>query len=131
MKTSAATLAAILLVGLAAPASARPKPTLPVGEWGLIDKGRPLCKRPHIKIESDTITQIFEEGKGRCKITSLKVKGKTLDGQFDCKWDASVPIEYQETADGDGRSFSLVIKSPTHIIYNNEDCGLCPAKGTP
>lgn len=131
MKTSTAALTAILLVGLTAPALARPKPALPVGEWGRIDEGKPLCKQPYLRIEPNTITQIFKEGEGRCKVTSLRDKGKWLDGKFDCKWDASVPIEYQETPDGDGRSFSLVIKSPTHIVFSNEDCGLCPAKASP
>ena len=131
MKTSTAALAAILLVGLAAPASARAKPALPLGEWGREHNGKPNCDRPFLKIEPNYITQQFDVGKGRCKVTSLKDKGKWLDGKFDCKWDASVPPEYQEGPDDDGTEFSVVIQSPTRILYNNNKFGLCPAKVTP
>lgn len=129
MKPSAATLAAIL--PLASPASAQAKPALPLGEWGNIYKEKPSCDQPSLKIEIGRIIERFPEGSGYCRITSLKPKGKALQGKYDCKWDDSVPEGLREPPDEDGNGFSLVIKSPTRILYNNTDLGLCPAKVLP
>lgn len=132
MKTSTATLAAILLLGLAAPASAQTKPALPVGEWGGMSTGQPSCAKPFLKIEPGRIIQRLDEGSGYCKVTSLKPKSNALQGKYDCKWDDSVPEGFRENPDeDDDGSFSLVIESPTRILYNNNKFGLCPAKAKP
>ena len=124
MKILAAALASIALFGLSSRASARNDFALPVGAWGP-GKDKPNCQHLTIIIEQKRVIHKVKQGRGICSIKSLKREDGYIYADHVCKWDKAVPMEFQESPDGDDTGFSILVKSPTHILYNNTSYKPC------
>lgn len=131
MKTILVTAA---LLALSAPAFAQSKPVLPNGSWGSLTNAPnsvPHCKpKPSLIIKDNLIIINLDDsqgrtGQGRCTVKSLKNKPHYIDGKFKCEWDKHLqPGEY-ESPDGNDDEFSVVVKGPDKIMYNNVLKGRC------
>lgn len=120
-----ALLSSALFLGAVGAVQAQ-KLTLPVGVWGHDGPKGPDCKKPFLKIEEKRVIQRFDEGEGRCVIKNLKPRGKYIAVKTKCDWDRSVPVQLREGADdADDGAFSVKIVSPTKILFNNTEFGLC------
>ena len=121
-------LSSALFFGVIGLAEAQ-KLTLPVGEWGLQEGKGPNCKPPFLKIEQNRIVKRLGGGEGRCPVTNIKKSGKYLMVDAKCTYDKSIPPEYLVQGDDDDDSFSLIIQSPTKIMFNNTPHELCAPDG--
>ncbi|MDP4025784.1 hypothetical protein Q8W71_24435 [Methylobacterium sp. NEAU 140] len=99
--------------------------TLPVGEWGLQGAKGPDCNPAFLKIEKGQVIKRLGGGEGRCPIKKIKKEGKYLMVEVKCVYDKSIPAEHLIEGDDDDDSFSLIVKSPTLILFNNTPHGLC------
>ena len=77
----------------------------------------------------DHVIERYDEGVGRCAIKRIKRRGKVIFGAYECKWDESVPEGMREPPDEDGTGFSILIKSPDYILYNNTPMARCSSFG--
>jgi hypothetical protein len=114
------------------PANAGEKIYLPdaaIGNWAHIWKGQHDCTRLRLTIERDHVIERYDEGVGRCAIKRIKRRGKVIFGAYECKWDESVPEGMREPPDEDGTGFSILIKSPDYILYNNTPMARCSSFG--
>lgn len=128
--TNRATLLSATLFLVAAGSAHAQKLALPVGEWGYSSSHGANCKRHILTIESTRIIQRLDEGEARCAVRKIKKKGKVLFVNTKCDWDASVPQGLRESPDQDDPdSFSIEIKGPNKILFNNSDYELCSSVG--
>ncbi|WP_082167621.1 hypothetical protein [Methylobacterium aquaticum] len=121
-----ALLSSALFLGAVGSVQAQ-KLTLPVGEWGLQEGNGPNCNPPFLRIEQNRIVKRLGGGEGRCPITKIKKEGKYLMVNAKCKYDKSIPWEYLIEGDGDSDRFSLIVQTPTKILFNNTPHELCPS----
>ncbi|MGN7126787.1 hypothetical protein [Methylorubrum thiocyanatum] len=117
--------ASLFLVGIGT--AQADKLTLPVGEWGHSSSHGLNCSPPFLKIEKNRVIKRLGGGEGRCPIRKIKRSGKALLVDVKCEYDKSIPPEHLIEGDDDDDSFSLEIKSPTKILFNNAPHELCPA----
>ncbi len=128
MNTRVVLLSAGLVLAALGSAQAQ-KLTLPIGEWGLLGGKGPDCSPPFLKIEQNRIVKRLGGGEGRCPIKKIKKDGKYLMVDAPCVYDKSIPPEHLIQGDDDDDSFSLIIQSPTKILFNNTPHELCVSDG--
>ncbi|WP_083469376.1 hypothetical protein [Methylobacterium variabile] len=119
-----ALLSSALFLGAVGSVQAQ-KLTLPVGEWGHSSNHGLDCSPPFLKIEQNRIIKRLGGGEGRCPIKNIKKEGKYLMVDVKCVYDKSIPPEHLIEGDIDDDSFSLFVKSPTKILFNNTLHELC------
>ncbi|RVU18420.1 hypothetical protein [Methylobacterium oryzihabitans] len=101
------------------------KLSLPVGEWGRSSNHGLNCSPPFLKIEPNRIVKRLGGGEGRCPMSKIKKEGKYLMVDAKCTYDKSTHEKYLIQGDDDDDSFSLIIQSPTRILFNNTPHELC------
>lgn len=126
MNTRTLLLSAGLILAALGSAQAQ-KLTLPIGEWGHFSNHGLDCNPPFLKIEKHRIIKRLGGGEGRCPIKNIKKEGKYLMVDVKCVYDKSIPPEQLVEGDSDDDSFSLIVKSPTEILFNNSSHKLCKA----
>jgi hypothetical protein len=126
MSTRTLLLSAGLILTAIGSAQAQ-KLTLPIGEWGRSSNHGLNCSPPFLKIEQNRIVKRLGGGEGRCPVTKIKKEGKYLMVDAKCVYDKSIHNEYLASGDDDDDSFSIIIQSPTKILFNNSLHELCQA----
>ncbi|MEN3238757.1 hypothetical protein PUR29_35555 [Methylobacterium ajmalii] len=101
------------------------KLSLPIGEWGRLSSHGHACSPPFLRIEENRVIKRLGGGEGRCPVKKIKRQGRALMVDVKCEYDKSILEDYLIGGDDDDDSFSLVIKSPTKIIFNNTNYEIC------
>ncbi|NGM38037.1 hypothetical protein G4G93_29730 [Methylobacterium sp. DB0501] len=123
-----ALLSATLFLSAVGSAQAE-KLSLPVGEWGHSSNHGLDCSPPFLKIEPNRVVKRIGGGEGRCPVKKIKKDGRYIRVFATCEYDKSIPDEYLIQGDEDEDSFTLIVKGPTKILFNNTPHELCASAG--